>query len=288
VTRRVSFAVRLRIPVDGVTERRGWLIEGPAGWGECSPLPSWSRTERDAAERSALEAASTPFPAAARQVVAVNAMIPRVPPDEAAVMAVASGCRTVKVKVGDDDGLARASVVRDVLGPSGRLRLDANGRWPDPDTALAALRAFARLDVELVEDPVASLEDLRLVRRGGPCPVAAESSVRTLEDARRLRALEAADAVVIKPQRIGGVRASLDAAEAAGVPAIASSALETSVGLAAVLAVAAALPGAPFAHGIGTALLLQEDVTADPLIPDGGTLRPRRVVPDLILDRPVA
>ena len=67
-------------------------------------------------------------------------------------------------------------------------------------------------------------------------------SIRTVEDAARLRRLGAADAVVLKPQRIGGVRAALDAAEAAGVPAIASSALETSVGLPAVVALAAALP----------------------------------------------
>jgi O-succinylbenzoate synthase len=285
VIRRIPFAVRLRMPVEGVAVRSGWLIEGPAGWGECSPLPSWSAAERAAAERSALEAASWPFPAAVRDVVAVNALIPRVCPTDAAALTLASGCRTVKVKVGDEDGVARASAVRDALGPSGRLRLDANGRWPDPDTALAALRTFAGLDVELVEDPVASLEDLRVVRRGSPCPVAAEMSVRTIEDARRLRALEAADAVVIKPQRIGGVRASLDAAEAAGVPAIASCALETSVGLAAVLAVAAALSDAPFAHGIGTALLLLNDVTGDPLIPHQGTLRPRRVVPDVALER---
>jgi O-succinylbenzoate synthase len=79
------------------------------------------------------------------------------------------------------------------------------------------------------------------------------------------------------------VRAALAAAGEAGVPAIASSALETSVGLAAVLALAAALPDSPYAHGCGTALLLESDVTRDPLVPVDGTLRPRRVVPDRVL-----
>jgi O-succinylbenzoate synthase len=106
--------------------------------------------------------------------------------------------------------------------------------------------------------------------------------IRTVEDAAALRRLGAADAIVLKPQRLGGVRAALLAAEAAGVPAIASSALETSVGLAAVLAVAAALPDAPFAHGVGTALLLAADVTSSPLVPVDGRLRPRRVEPDLL------
>jgi O-succinylbenzoate synthase len=150
------------------------------------------------------------------------------------------------------------------------------------DTALLTLRRLAVHDLELVEDPVATLEELAALRRRSAVPVAAEMCVRTVADARRLRALDAAGAVVLKPQRIGGVAAALAAAAEAGVPAIASSALETSVGLAAVLALAAALPDSPYAHGCGTALLLAEDVTSDPLIPQRGSLRPRRVVPDLV------
>ncbi len=282
---RVAFAVRLRVPVGAVVERRGWLVRGEAGWGECSPLPSWSPDERAAAERSAEEAAEQVFPKGARDQVNVNAMIPRLAPADAARLALSSGCSTTKVKVGDDFGEARVSAVREALGSSARIRLDANGSWPDPETALSALRRFARSDIELVEDPVPTLEDLARVRRASPIPVAAEMSVRTVRDARRLRDLDAADAVVLKPQRIGGVRAALAAAEDAGVPAIASSALETSVGLAAVLALAAALPDAPFAHGVGTAPLLEEDVTSAPLTPRGGVLESRRVEPDLLLRR---
>ena len=280
--RRVPFSVRLRVPVGDVTERTGWLVEGPAGWGECSPLPSWNEAERAAAERSAEEAAMQEFPAPSRGSVGVNAMVPRVAPDLAAALAVASGCRTVKVKVGDSGGEARVDAVRSALGPAGRIRLDANGSWRDADEALDAIRSYERFGIELVEDPVETLEELARLRSVSPVPVAAEMSVRTVEDARRLRALDAADAVVIKPQRIGGVRAALAAAEEAGVPAIASSALETSVGLAAVLAVAAALPASTFAHGVGTALLLEDDVTSAPLAPDAGALEPRRVAPDLL------
>jgi len=281
--RRVPFTVRLRVPVGAVVERQGWLVEGPAGWGECSPLPSWSSGERAAAERSADEAATRPFPAPLRDTVEVNAMVPRVPPELAAALAIESGCRTVKVKVGDSGGEARVEAVRAALGSSGRIRLDANGSWRDVDEALEAIRSYERFDVELVEDPVESLEQLARLRRTSPVPVAAEMSVRTVGDARRLRELDAADVVVIKPQRVGGVGAALAAAEEAGVPAIASSALESSVGLAAVLAVAAALPASTFAHGVGTALLLEDDVTSSPLLPEGGVLEPRRVVPDLLV-----
>jgi O-succinylbenzoate synthase len=273
--RRVPFSIALRYPVMGVTRRTGYLIEGPAGWGECSPLPSWNDAEREAAARSALEAATLPFPTIARDRVAVNAMIPRVAPDVAAALALSSGCGTVKVKVGDEGSVDRVAAVRSACGPRIKIRLDANGAW-DLETALRQLAALATYDIELVEDPVASLEELGALRGRAGMPVAAESCIRTTADAQRLHRLEAADAIVLKPQRIGGVREALRAAEASGVPAIASSALETSVGLAVVVAVAASLPDAPFAHGAGTAQLLESDVVDDPLIPIGGWLTPRR------------
>jgi o-succinylbenzoate synthase len=281
--RRIPFSVALRYPVMGVTTRTGYLIEGPAGWGECSPLPRWNEAEREAAERSALEAATLPFPLGVRDRVAVNAMIPRVAPDVAAALALSSGCRTVKVKVGDEHSVDRVAAVRSACGPGVKIRLDANGAW-DVETALLQLARLAPYDIELVEDPVASLEELAAIRGRAGLPVAAESCIRTTADAQRLRQLGAADAIVLKPQRIGGLREALRAAEASGVPAIASSALETSIGLAVVVALAASLPNAPFAHGAGTALLLASDVVDDPLIPVDGWLALRRLVanPQLI------
>ncbi len=278
--RRLPFSVALLHPVMGVTTRSGFLIEGPAGWGECSPLPSWSAAERDAAEGAAEEAAAMPFPAPARDRVAVNAMIPRVAPDVAAGLALRSGCATIKVKVGDAQSLDRVAAVRSACGPHVRIRLDANGSW-DIETATRMLAQCAVYDIELVEDPVGSLDELAALRGRTGMALAAESCIRTTDDARRLRELEAADAIVLKPQRIGGVRVALHAAEESGVPAIASSALETSVGLAAVLALAAALPDAPFAHGVGTALLLASDVVVDPLVPMDGWMTPRRPTVDL-------
>jgi o-succinylbenzoate synthase len=280
--RRLPFSVALRHPVMGVTSRSGYLIEGPAGWGECSPLASWSDAERAAAERSADEAASLPFPSVARDRVAVNAMVPRLAPDIAAGLALSSGCATIKVKVGDRQSLDRVAAVRSACGPHVKIRLDGNGAW-DIDTAIHMLARLAVYDIELIEDPVASLEELAALRGRAGMPVAAESCIRTTHDARRLRQLEAADAIVLKPQRIGGVREALRAAEESGVPAIASSALETSVGLAAVAALAASLPDAPFAHGVGTALLLASDVVVDPLVPIDGWLTPRRPSVDLQL-----
>lgn len=280
--RRLRFAVPLRQPVLGVTVRTGWLLEGDAGWAEWSPLPSWSTGEAATAYRGALEWARQELPSPLLERVAVNAMIPRVAPGLAARMAASSGCSTVKVKVGDPEGEARVRAVREAVGPAIRIRVDANGSWSveEAESALARLSVHS---IELAEDPVRTLEEMALLRRRAAVPLAAEMPVRTPDDARELHRLDAADLLVVKPQRIGGVAASLRAAELAGVPVIVSSALETSVGLATCLAVAAALPDPGYAHGIGTALLLTEDVTSEPLLPIGGWLAPRRVVPDRML-----
>ncbi|MGD0448064.1 MAG: enolase C-terminal domain-like protein [Candidatus Dormibacteria bacterium] len=286
LNRRIPFSVALRHPVLGVTSRSGFLIEGEAGWAEWSPLPSWSREEGETAHRGALETAGNAFPPIIQASVEINTMIPRVAPDIAARMAVAAGCRTVKVKVGDLEGEARIRAVREAVGPATHIRLDANGSW-DLEQAIRSLDVLARYDIELVEDPVPTLADLAGLRRRTSIPLAAETSIRTIEDVMEMRRLDAADVLVIKPQRIGGIVAALRAAELARIPVVVSSALETSVGLAACLAVAAALPASPYAHGIGTATLLAEDVTSDPLLPVQGRLVPRRVEPDLLFDRPL-
>ncbi|MGA3185053.1 MAG: enolase C-terminal domain-like protein [Candidatus Dormibacteria bacterium] len=280
--RRIPFSVALRHPVLGVTTRTGWLIEGSAGWAEWSPLPSWSREEGETAHRGALEAAGHPFPPPRHASVEINTMIPRVPPDVAARMAVAAGCHTVKVKVGDPEGEARVRAVREAVGPAVHIRVDVNGSW-DLEEAVRSLEVLAGYDIELAEDPLSNLDDLARLRRRCSIPLAAESSIRTIADVSEMRRLDAADVLVIKPQRIGGIVAALRAAELAAIPVVISSALETSVGLAACLAVAAALPASRYAHGIGTASLLVEDVTSDPLLPVQGRLVPRRVLPDLLL-----
>jgi O-succinylbenzoate synthase len=276
--------VPLRVPLGGRTARDATLLEGPAGWGEFSPLPGYPCDPRHC-EDAALEAVLVGWPAPLRHAVPVNGLVPAVDPETAARLASeagAAGMTTVKVKVGGgplDEDADRVAAVREALGRTGRIRLDANGAW-DLDGAVAAIARLAVFDIELVEQPVADLDDLARVRRRVSIPVAADECVRTLADARRLAALEAADAVVVKVQPLGGVRAALRVVEAAGVAAIVSSLYETSVGLAAGVALAAALPDLPYACGLGTAALLAGDVVANPLIPEGGTLPVRRVEPD--------
>ena len=142
------------------------------------------------------------------------------------------------------------------------------------------LRRLAAFGLEYAEQPCASLDELAEVRRAVDVPVAADESIRRAEDPLRVRAAGAADIVVLKVQPLGGVRAALRVAEACGLPVVVSSAVDTSVGLAAGVALAAALPELPYACGLGTMSLLAGDVTADPLTPDQGELPVRRPAVD--------
>lgn len=274
-----AFEIPLRLRFRGVTARRGMLVRGPAGWGEWSPFADYDSRLAARWWCAAHEAATRPFPRPRRDVVPVNAIVPVVAPQRAHDLTVAAGCTTAKVKVGDPGDVARVEAVRDALGPHGRLRLDVNGAW-DLDTAVARLRTLARFDIEYVEQPVADLADFARLRTRVDVPLAADESVRLAPDPLHVPGIAAADVVILKVQPLGGVWRCLEVAEACGRPAVVSSAVETSVGLAAGLALAAALPDLPHACGLGTASLLAGDVVDAPLAPVGGRLDVRRPVPD--------
>jgi len=278
------YSIPMRTRFRGITRREGVLICGPAGWGEFSPFAEYGPRECARWLAAAREAAYDGWPEPVREAIPVNATIPAVGPERAAELARASGCRTAKVKVAergqtDADDIARVEAVRDALGPGGRIRVDVNGAW-EVDHAARMIRTLDRFDLEYVEQPCATLEELARVRRLVDVPIAADESIRRAEDPLKVRAGGAADIVVLKVQPLGGVRAALRVAEQAGLPVVVSSAVETSVGLAAGLALAAALPELPYACGLATMSLLEGDVTAEPLVPVDGVIPVRRPEPD--------
>jgi O-succinylbenzoate synthase len=284
---RVSvFAIPMRTRFRGITVREGVLLRGDAGWAEWSPFTEYPPEVAEPWLRCAEEAASGDWPEPAREWVPVNVTVPAVGAARAHEIVTAGGCRTAKVKVAEPgqtlgDDQARVEAVRDALGPRGRLRVDANGGW-DVDEAVAAVRALERAagGLEYVEQPCATVEELAVVRRAVDVPIAADESIRRAEDPYRVRDLAAADVAVLKVQPLGGVAACLRIAEDIGLPVVVSSALETSVGIAAGLALAAALPELPYACGLATVQLLTDDVAVEPLLPVDGALRVGRPTVD--------
>ena len=219
-----------------------------------------------------------------RDSVPVNVTVPAVDAERAHAIVTASGCRTAKVKVAEPgqsaaDDLARVEAVRDALGPSGAIRVDANAAW-DVDTAAARIAELDRVGLEYVEQPCATLEELVALRRRVDVRIAADEIVRRAADPLGVDLREACDVVVLKVQPLGGVRAALRVAEAHGLPCVVSSALESSVGIAAGVALAAALPELPFACGLATVALFTGDVTSTPLLPVDGALPVTRPEPD--------
>lgn len=287
--RTLVYDIALTTRFRGITRRQGVLLEGPAGWAEWSPFPEYDDEEASSWLRAALEAATIGFPEPLRDKVPVNAIVPALSPEEAAVRVRASGCTTAKVKVAEageslEHDVARVAAVREALGPDGRIRVDANGGW-QVDEAVTAIGELAQFGLEYAEQPCRDVEQLvslrgLLSRRGIDVPIAADESIRRAGDPLRVRDAGAADVAILKVQPLGGVRRCLELADMLGMPVVVSSALETSVGLRAGVALAAALPELPFACGLETGSLLVDDVVTRPLRANRGMLP----VEDLVMD----
>lgn len=278
--RRVRVRIPMATPVRGTLVREATLVQGPSGWGESSPLPGYP-VASDNCDTAAIEAAVLGLPDPVRVSVPVNALIPDEDAGAAvrhAEAAVRAGYGTLKLKVGDAGDLDRVAAVRDAVGDRVAIRLDANGAW-DVATARRRVQEFAAFSPEFIEEPVRGLVDLARLRDDVTVPIAADESVRSHDDIHLLGELRAVDVLVLKVQACGGAVRALRWAEDAAVPVVVTSMLETSIGLAAGLGLAAALPELPYACGLATAGLLAGDVVEDPLVPIDGILEVRRPQP---------
>ena len=271
----VPYAIALTERFRGIDVREGMLLRGPNGWGDFCPFAEYDDATAGTWLATAIEAAEIGWPAPVRDLIPINCTVPAVTAERAFEIVGASGCTTAKVKVAEHadalaEDLARVEAVRAALGPGGAIRVDANARW-DVETAVRTLRLLERAagGLEYAEQPCRTIEELAVVRHRTGIRIAADESIRQAADPLRVALADAADIAVIKCTPLGGVRRALAVAEAAGLPCVVSSALETSVGLAAQLALAAALPELDFACGLGTLSLFSADVVAA-----GETLRP--------------
>ncbi|HXH33142.1 MAG TPA: o-succinylbenzoate synthase [Plantibacter sp.] len=285
-------SIPLRVRFRGIDTREAVLFRGPAGWTEFSPFIEYDDAESAAWLRAAIDFGWSELPPLQRDRIRVNATVPAVDADDvAAVLSRFPGCRTAKVKVAERgqllaDDIARVAAVRRAIGAEGRLRIDANTNW-NVDEAEHAIHALAPFDLEYVEQPCPSVEELAQVRqRVGymDVAIAADESVRKAEDPLAVARAGAADLLIVKAQPLGGVHAAVRIAREAGLPIVVSSALDTSVGISMGAHLAAALPELDYDCGLGTTALLDGDVTNEPLDPFDGGIAVRRVevAPELL------
>lgn len=280
----------LRTRFRGITEREIAVVRGPRGWGEFAPFLEYGAQESARWLEATIEAAWVGWPEPVRTTVPVNATVPAIPSDDvAAVLARYDGCTTAKVKVAEPgqreaDDIDRVAAAREAIGEHGRIRVDANGGW-SLTQAHDMLTRLAPFGLEYAEQPCADVRDLARLRvelalGGVDVPVAADESIRKAEDPLEVARLRAADVVVVKVAPLGGVARALEVVADCGLPAVVSSAIDSSIGLRAGVALAAALPELEHACGLGTGALLGGDVTADPLLPAAGALPVREVEVD--------
>jgi len=212
--------------------------------------------------------------------VSVNAIIGGGEPHEVARFgrqAMESGYSVLKLKVGVaalDDDIARVAALREAC-PEATIRLDANGAW-DEETTRHAFEGLYPHRIELLEQPVApdDVETLARLRDAAPMRIAADESVAAPGCLDRVLELHAADFVVLKPMFLGGLRPAMAVAERAaqhGIGAFATTTFDSSIGIAAALQLAAALP-TDAAHGLATGEHLSADVVASTLRPRAGRM----------------
>jgi len=226
-------------------------------------------------------AALLALPERPRARIDVNALVyderPEIVAREASA-AIAEGYRTVKIKVGAlalELDEARVAAVRDAVGSEARIRLDANGGWKERE-AEEAIARLAPYRIELLEQPVEprDLGGLARLSARSPIPIAADEALAGGYAVDEIFTRDAASVLVLKPAALGGLRASqriAARARAAGWGVVVTSALDSAVGLAAALQLAAALPGPHLAAGLATGALLDRDLAKAPT-PSRGTL----------------
>ena len=269
-------ALPMAVKFRGITTREALLIDGPAGWGEFSPFLEYGPEESAAWLASGIEAAFTGLPAVEGSVE-VNGTIPAVE-DVEPVLARYPGVRTFKIKVAEkgqslDDDLRRVNAVRE-LRPDATLRVDANRGW-SVDEAVEAAEKLGEL--EYIEQPCATVEELAEVKRSVRTPIAADESIRRAADPYRVAQLHAADVAVCKVAPLGGVARLVRIARELHLGVTVASALDTAVGMDAGL-VAAKLTSSR-AAGLATQRLFVEDV-AEPRAITDGRMAVTRTTPD--------
>src|SRR5574341_1358513 len=163
---------------------------------------------------------------------------------EEALQAKAEGVKTIKLKVGGDpkrDG-ELVKEIRSAIGPDINICVDANQGYPTPKIAVKTTKAMEEYDLFYMEQPVEGLEQMAEVTRRVDTPIMADESAWTAEDVIEITRKKAADMISIYTTKPGGLfkaKTVAAVAEAAGLQCNVNGSVETGVGNAANIHLAA-------------------------------------------------
>ena len=259
-------ALPMKTNFRGISDREVALIKGSHGWGEFSPFIEYDDAESAPWLASAIEAATTPQPKLYRTSVAVNGTIPALndPDDLARIVDSFPGVNTFKVKVGNNlvEDLARIKVIRQ-LRPHANIRIDVNGLW-NVGQAEEFLASVGQ--IEYVEQPCATIEELRQLKSKTPVKIVGDEILRKAANPFEIDLTGAIDYLMLKVQPLGGIKRAQAIAEHHKLPIVVSSALESAVGIKHGLTLAASFEEMNFDCGLGTGSLLASDVAHLPIV----------------------
>ena len=271
-------ALPMKTKFRGVTVREVALIQGEYGWGEFSPFLEYDDAESAPWLVCAKEAATQPKPKLYRTEVSVNGTIPALN-DKAELENIVNsfpGVTTFKVKVGTnaEEDIARIKALR-ALRPNAKFRIDANGLL-SVDQAVSLLELVG--DIEYIEQPCATIDELRELKKRIEVKVVGDEVLRKAKDPFAIELTGAVDYLMLKVQPLGGIKRAHQLAEHHKLPVVVSSALESAVGINYGLTLAASFEEMNFDCGLGTGSLLVKNVADLPIV--DGKIQISDVVPN--------
>jgi muconate cycloisomerase len=221
-----------------------------------------------------------------RERVPLSYSIPFGTPEQMATFAVErvkAGHKTIKVKVGSENGprdIAAVRDIRDAIGPDIKLRVDGNMGWPTAKHAIRMIRAMEPWNLELVEQPLPAhdLDGMAEVRRNIGVPLMADESIRSPRSAMEVIRRGAADIANVYVTEAGGLLNAMRIfamCEAAGMPCMIGSMPEFGIGTAAQIHLGVAMTNLGLDSDTCGVLYHEEDLLANPLrLEDGFSYPP--------------
>ena len=244
----------------GIKIREVALFKGEHGWAEFSPFLEYEDAECAAWLACAIEAATQPRPKLFRSTINVNGTIPAIDDEKeiSKIVDLYPGVKTFKIKVGDNIelDLTRIKAVRS-LRPDSAIRVDVNGAWT-VDQAVSFLKLAG--EIEYIEQPCASVEELRELKKRIDVKIAGDEVIRKAVDPFALDLNGVVDILMLKVQPLGGIKRIHNLIDHHKLPVVVSSALESAIGIDYGLVLAGSIDHLDYGCGLATGSLLAKDV----------------------------
>jgi len=212
--------------------------------------------------------------------IEVNAVIGFNPVEETVRLSkefISQGYKTLKIKCGRDDfkeEFACLEGIRTEAGSEIKLRIDVNGKW-NLNQAIHNLNAMESIQLEYAEQPVSNLNDMKELKKNCRIPIAADESVRSKDDAKKIINEKAADVLILKPMMIGGLLPTLeiiDLAHKNKVDCVVTTSFESAIGRTNAV-IAASYTQNNMAHGLGANNLFTKDLIGAPFPVHAGKIK---------------